>query len=114
MIYEVIWCVYRSTMNKLNRLDILLEKYVLSDTEEYRKAKRLIADRLKQQSEIKKTMKELGITEHYITTDTLEAHLRFKVRQVEKVDTDILPDDIKQTYSKITEVWIENLDYIQM
>ena len=96
-------------MNSEQRLNILLKKYVETDNEEFRRAKRLIAERAKIQDEIKKTMKKLGITEHKIDNPEMEAIIYYNVNQYQKVDVDILPDEIKAQYITYMEVWRETL-----
>lgn len=98
-------------MDPTTRLNKLLQKYVEQDTEELRRAKRLVADRAKTQTEIKDLMMNLSITEHSINTDTLEAKISYKLNTYDRVDCDLLPADIKETYKKVQEIWMEHLDY---
>jgi hypothetical protein len=97
-------------MDKTARLNILLKKYVETDNEEFRRAKRLVADRQKIQEEIKKTMKALGITEHRLENEQMEAHISYNITQYECVDVDVLPDDIKVPYLKKVDIWRETLN----
>ena len=91
------------------RLHQLVQKYVELNTDEYRRAKKLVSDHAIIQESIKKIMKEKRMTEFHTETDKLKIDLSFTIRIREAVDTMIIPDEIKEQYKKLVETCIENL-----
>jgi len=99
-------------MNTERRLQILLQKYHETDTDELRKAKRLVAERAKVQEEIKKTLKVLGRTGYKLENDDSVIEISYKITTYDRVDTDILPDEIKEQYNKVVEMWRETFNVL--
>ena len=64
----------------IQKLPQLLQKYVETDTDEYRRANILIAERAKIQIRIKTIMKENNLTEFHTTTDKFDIDISFKIR----------------------------------
>ena len=89
------------------RLTNLLVKYANSENEEYRRAKRLVNERIRLQGLIKDEMKKLGITRFIVDTEECKAEILFSVSTQERVDVGLLPDEIKNTYIKYIEIWRE-------
>ena len=88
------------------RLHQLVEKY-FEVCDEYEKVKPIIAKHTKLQGDIKKCMKDLGITECKIDKGDEILALAYSIGYAERVDISIMPDDIKETYTRSCEVWRE-------
>ena len=88
----------------------LVQEYIVTNTEEYRPAKKLVLERSNLQDKIKKILKSQGKTKCTVQLDNNNtATIAFDVKVYDRVDTTLLPEDIKMLYTRQVEVWRENI-----
>jgi hypothetical protein len=95
----------------MNVFDAKLNKFVdLDQSEKYKNAKKIVADHVKQLDDLKKVFKEKGITAHMTREGGTVRRLKFKVNTYDRLDTKLIPDDIKVEYMRGVDVWVSQVD----
>lgn len=89
-------------------LEFLVKQYLdLSETEEYRKAKRIIENKEKLRQQIKKTMKEQNINRVNIVHKNTPVEFGYNIKYTEYLDTKSIPKEILMKHTKTREYWYE-------
>ena len=91
-------------------LTMILKRYADTDTEEYRKGKRLVAARGRLLIDIKKIMKENKITQFRANVGGDDLFISFKIRSKDGINLNLIPDEIKSQYLKRIDTWIETFE----
>ena len=87
-----------------------LEKYVLSfcqmeNSEEFKKAERLVKEKNKIFEIIKTEFKKMKKTEMTVSDDDKEYTLSFSISKYERIDTSKIPFEDRINYLSQTEIW---------
>ncbi|KAI9105878.1 hypothetical protein DFS34DRAFT_644682 [Phlyctochytrium arcticum] len=85
----------------------------LDQSQEFKKAQKLIKEHTDLLATIKKTMKLQNITSHQIKRGTILKKLKFKILTSRRVDVTTMPEEVRELYLTTNEVWVRNIDIIE-
>ncbi|KAI9101779.1 hypothetical protein DFS34DRAFT_591611 [Phlyctochytrium arcticum] len=81
----------------------------LDQSEEFKKATKLIKEHTDLLATIKKTMKSKNITTWQVKSGTQVKKLKFKIQTCRRVDTSSMSEEVRDQYMVETEVWVRNV-----
>lgn len=86
----------------------------LEASDAFKAADALVKRHSKMLTTLKDRMKRDGVKTISIRRGQTMKRLTFTIRKMNKVDTKLLPDELRDTYTRETEVWIKNTDIVDM
>ncbi|KAI9089799.1 hypothetical protein DFS34DRAFT_698162 [Phlyctochytrium arcticum] len=98
----------------MDYLEKKMERLIdLDQSEEFKKAQKLIKEHTDLLATIKKTMKLRNITSHQIKRGSVLKKLKFKILTSRRVDVTNMPEEVRELYLTTNEVWVRNIDIIE-
>ncbi|KAI9105873.1 hypothetical protein DFS34DRAFT_690337 [Phlyctochytrium arcticum] len=98
----------------MDYLEKKMERLIdLDQSQEFKKAQKLIKEHTDLLATIKKTMKLQNITSHQIKRGTILKKLKFKILTSRRVDVTTMPEEVRELYLTTNEVWVRNIDIIE-
>lgn len=95
---------------KRNLLEQKIIKLIkIEDSEEFKKANKIVVMHRKLQDDIKKFYKELNILKLEVNIENKRKILEFKLRERHILDKTMMPDDIIEKYSITDYTWYKNI-----
>ncbi|KAI9102766.1 hypothetical protein DFS34DRAFT_591017 [Phlyctochytrium arcticum] len=99
----------------MDYLEKKMERLIdLDQSPEFKSASKLIKEHTDLLATIKKTMKSKNITTWQIKRGTLVKKLKFKIQLSCRVDTSAMPEEVRDLYMTESEMWVKNVDIIDM
>lgn len=91
----------------MDELQHLVKKYIKSDDDNYKKAKKIVDEREKLKEKIKKIMKEHNINKTNIVIDNNQIEYGFHIKYLKQIDTKSIPKEIREQYITMRDYWYE-------
>lgn len=78
-------------------------------SEEFKQADKLVSDNIERNNEIKEFFKNNNITATRITMGSVTYIFQYNLKNREKFDISMMPDELKAPYLTKSEIWIRNI-----
>lgn len=95
--------------------DLALAKWVvdLEESEEFIKAKKLVQKHANALSDLKRAYQRRGIKKLKWKKQSTIYQLEFKIREQEAVSLRLMPDEIKDKYRDIRQIWLKHISIVK-
>lgn len=91
----------------MDELQHLVKKYIKSNDDDYKKAKKIVDEREKLKEKIKKLMKQHNINKTNIVIDNKQIEYGFNIKYLKQIDTKSIPKEIREQYTMMRDYWYE-------